>query len=81
MKELNAYLLLVVQFVVSVVTAFFSGYFAPYFFYGIVDVGKRLLAGIIFGFVVGVADLYFIMRHFLEEEGVIDLDKMAKKFD
>ena len=33
----------------------------------------RLLYGIISAFVVGMADLYFVIRHLLETEGIIDL--------
>ena len=62
MKELNSYLLLIFQFLFSVVTSFFAGYLAPYFFYGVTDVGKRLLVGIILAFMVAIADLYFIIR-------------------
>ncbi len=39
-KELNSYLLLIGQFVVSVVTAFVAGYLAPYYLYGVVDSGE-----------------------------------------
>ena len=76
LSEINNYLILVVQFVVSVATAFAAGFFAPYLFYGIEDVGKRLIIGVILGFVVGIADLYFIIRHFLVIEGVIDKRKV-----
>ena len=48
---------------------------APFYFYGTVAVGPRLLYGIISGFVVGMADLYFVMRHLLQIEGVIDMKK------
>ncbi len=64
---------------VSIVTAFAAGYLAPYYFYGILDPGKRLLTGVVFAFIVAVADMYFIIRFFLETEGVINLDKIAKK--
>ena len=80
MKELNSYLILIFQFVISVATGFAFGYLAPYFFYGILDVGKRLLTGIIVAFVVGMADLYFIMRSFLEEDGVLNLKEKFKKY-
>ena len=78
MEELNRYLLLIFQFVVSMVSAFAFGYLAPYYFYGTIDIGKRLLYGIICGFVVGLADLYFVVRHLLEAEGVIQIkDKQS----
>lgn len=79
MKELNNYLILIFQFVVSVVTAFCCGFFGPYLFYGYTDLGKRLLMGIIMGFVVGIADLYFILKFFLETEGVLELRAKAMK--
>ena len=72
-EELNRYLLLIFQFVLSMVSAFAFGYLAPYYFYGTVDVGRRLLYGIISGFVVGMADLYFVIRHLLTTEGVIQI--------
>ena len=81
MKELNNYLLLVFQFVVSVVTAFAAGFLAPYYFYGMLDMGSRLICGVIFAFVVAVADLYFIIRYFLQSEGVINLEQMEKKYN
>ena len=71
-EEINRYLLLVFQFVLSIVSAFAFGYLAPYYLYGTTSVGPRLLYGIISGFVVGIADLYFVLRHLLEIEGVID---------
>ena len=73
MKELNSYLILIFQFILSVATSFIAGYLMPYYFYGIADTGKRLLVGIIFAFVVGIADLYFVIRFFLETDGVLDL--------
>lgn len=78
-KELNSYLLLIFQFVVSVATGFVFGFFAPYLLYGIEEVGRRMLLGIVLAFVVGIADLYFIVRTFLEEEGVINLRERVKK--
>ena len=59
LSEISNYLILVIQFVLSVATASTAGFFAPYLFYGIEDVGKRLIIGI-------------IIRHFLVIEGVID---------
>ncbi len=73
--------MLIFQFVVSTATSFVAGYFIPYFFMGVTDVGKRMLCGVILGFVVAAADLYFIMRYFLQAEGVIDLEKLHKKYN
>lgn len=74
MQDLNRYLVVILQFVLSMVSAFMFGYMAPYYFYGTVAVGPRLLYGIISAFVVGVADLYFVIRYLLETEGVIKSD-------
>ncbi len=79
MKELNNYLLLIAQFVLSIAASFAAGYLAPYYFYGILDQGTRLLVGLVFAFVVAMADMYFIVRFMLQAEGVIDLREMDKK--
>jgi len=71
-KELNNYLLIVAQLVISIVCSFAFGYLAPYYFYQTTEVGPRLLSGIIFAFVVALADLYFVMKFLLETEGVIE---------
>ena len=75
MQEINRYLLLIAQLVLSMASAFAFGYLAPYYFYGSVAVGPRLLYGIIFAFVIGIADLYFVVRFLLETEGVINLSE------
>jgi len=75
-KELNNYLLPILQFVVSVVCSFFFGYMAPYYIKGVANTGSRLLSGIICGFVVGVADLYFVVKFMLESEGLIEPDNI-----
>lgn len=79
LEEINRYLLLVFQFVLSMASAFAFGYLAPFYFYGTVAVGPRLLYGIISAFVVGMADLYFVMRHLLQVEGVIESSNMKKE--
>ena len=71
MKELNNYLLIVAQFVISLICSFAFGYLAPYYFYQTTEVGPRLLTGIIFAFVVALAELYFVLKFLLETEGVI----------
>jgi len=76
-KEVNAFLLLIMQFVVSVVCSFMFGYLSPYYLYGKTDMGGRLLFGIICGFVVGCADMYFVIRQLLEDDGIL----LAKKID
>jgi len=76
-KEVNSFLLLIMQFVVSVVCSFMFGYMSPYYLYGKTDMGGRLLFGIICGFAVGCADMYFVIRQLLEEDGIV----LAKKID
>jgi len=70
LEEVNGFLMLIVQFVVSVVCAFMAGYMGPYLLYGRTDMGSRLLIGIVFGFIVGCADMYFVIRQLLEEDGI-----------
>jgi len=76
-KEVNAFLLLILQFVVSVICSFMFGYLSPYYLYGRTDMGGRLLFGIICGFVVGCADMYFVIRQLLEDDGIL----LSKKID
>ena len=39
--KVNGFLMLIVQFVVSVVRAFMAGYMGPYLLYGRTDMGSR----------------------------------------
>ena len=39
--KVNGFLMLIVQFVVSVVCAFMAGYMGPYLLYGRTDMGSR----------------------------------------
>lgn len=80
MKEINNYLIIVAQLVISIMCSFAFGYLAPYYFYQTTEVGPRLLSGIIFAFVVGLADLYFVIKFLLETEGVIVGDTI-KSYD
>ena len=80
MKELNNYLLIVAQLVISLICSFAFGYLVPYYFYGVIEVGPRLIYGILFAFVVGLADLYFVVKFLLETEGVIQGDTI-KSYD
>ena len=80
MKELNNYLLIVAQLVISLICSFAFGYLVPYYFYGVIEVGPRLISGIMFAFVVGLADLYFVVKFLLETEGVIQGDTI-KSYD
>ena len=52
MKELNNYLLIVFQLVVSVACSFTFGYLAPYYLTNVQDVGPRLMSGIIVAFAI-----------------------------
>ena len=78
-KELNNHLILVFQLVLSVLTAFAFGYFTPYLVYGVVAIDTRLITGILFAFVVGIADLYFVIRYFLRLDGVFPFDEDSAK--
>eukprot|EP00088_Acartia_fossae_P034503 TRINITY_DN3540_c0_g1_i8.p1 TRINITY_DN3540_c0_g1~~TRINITY_DN3540_c0_g1_i8.p1 ORF type:complete len:200 (-),score=35.78 TRINITY_DN3540_c0_g1_i8:324-923(-) len=71
MKELNAILISLLQFVVSVVCAFAFGYLAPYYFYGTINRGTQILCGTAVAIVVGIADLYFVIRETLHNEGFV----------
>jgi len=76
-KEINSFLILIIQFLVSVACSFMFGFLGPYYLYGKTDLGPRLLFGIICAFIVGCADMYFVIRQMLEEDGIT----LAKKFD
>ena len=76
-KEINNFLLVIAQFVLSVACSFMFGFLAPYYLYGRVDLGPRLLFGIICAFIVGCADMYFVIRQMLEEDGIL----LSKKLD
>ena len=65
------------QFVVSVGASFLFGYLAPYYLWGRVEVGPRLLFGALAAFAVGLADLYFVIREHLSDDGI----RLAKKTD
>ena len=78
--ELNNYLLIILQFVISIVCSFAFGYMMPLYLQGIAAVGTRLLTGIICAFVVAVADLYFVVKFLLESEGIIETNTI-KVFD
>lgn len=69
-KEINHFLLIIAQFVLSVACSFMFGFLAPYYLYGRADLGPRLLFGIICAFIVGCADMYFVIRQMLEEDGI-----------
>lgn len=75
LREVNSYLVLILQFLVSVFASFAFGYLAPYYLYGQTEVGPRLLIGVLCGFVAGVADLYFVIRQMLDDDGI----RLAKK--
>jgi hypothetical protein len=75
--QVNSYLILIVQFLVSVGASFAFGYLAPFYLTGQTDVGPRLLIGVLMAFVVGIADLYFVIRQMLADDGI----QLAKKLD
>jgi hypothetical protein len=57
--------------------SFAFGYLAPFYLTGQTDVGPRLLIGVLMAFVVGIADLYFVIRQMLADDGI----QLAKKLD
>jgi len=71
MKELNAILIALVQFIISVTCGFAFGYLAPYYFYGSTNTGGKILCGTFVAFLVGMADLYFVIRDSLHNEGYV----------
>ena len=76
MRELNNYLLIILQFVISVVCSFVFGYMAPYYIRGVGNTGTRILSGIMFAFIVAIADLYFVVKFMLEAEGIIETNNI-----
>lgn len=69
-KELNNIIVMLLQFVVSVAASFVFGYMAPYLLWGRIEVGPRLIFGTFAAFFVGIADLYFVIREHLSEDGI-----------
>ena len=72
---MDRYLIVVLQFVLSAITAFAFGYLSPYYLYGYHEVGFHLLIGIVFAFVAAIADLYFVIKFLLETEGLLSRPK------
>ena len=68
--------MMLVQFVISVLASFTFGYLAPYYLYGKEDPAARILFGFIVAFFVGIADLYFVIREHLSEDGIRLTKKM-----
>eukprot|EP00088_Acartia_fossae_P037657 TRINITY_DN38860_c0_g1_i1.p1 TRINITY_DN38860_c0_g1~~TRINITY_DN38860_c0_g1_i1.p1 ORF type:complete len:199 (+),score=19.40 TRINITY_DN38860_c0_g1_i1:352-948(+) len=77
LKELNNILVVMFQFFISIGTAFAFGYLAPFYLWGREETGPRLLLGTLAAFFIGIADLYFVIREHLSEDGV----KFNKKLD
>lgn len=77
-KELNSILVMLVQFLVSVLASFMFGYLAPYYLYGRTDVGSRVLSGTLAAFFVGIADMYFVIREHLRDDGVDLINKKTE---
>jgi len=71
MKELNGILITLLQFVVSVGCAFTFGFLAPYLLYGNHNTGTKILCGTVMGIIVGIADMYFVIRENLHNEGFV----------
>lgn len=80
-REMDKYLIVVAQFVMSVAAGFAFGFLGiPLLVYGTIEFGFRILLGIICALVIAIAELYFVLRKMdrdtkMEEE----LKEKAKK--
>ncbi|CAL8073530.1 unnamed protein product [Orchesella dallaii] len=63
MKQMNTGIVAVFQFVISLAAAFLFGFSGIQIFLGEMDIAVRLLLGIAFAIIVGVAELYILVVH------------------
>ncbi|ODM92093.1 Transmembrane protein [Orchesella cincta] len=63
MKQMNSGIVAVFQFVISLAAAFLFGFSGIQIFYGEMEIAVRLLLGIAFAIIVGVAELYILVVH------------------
>lgn len=66
-KQMNAQLIAVAQFICSVLAAFAFGFVGIELMVGSLDFGFRLLLGIICALVVALADIYFLAKRLNED--------------
>ncbi|CAB3369960.1 Hypothetical predicted protein [Cloeon dipterum] len=63
MKQINRQLIWVGQFLLSVIAGFAFGVIGLELIFGELELGFRLLWGTFFSVVIGVAEIYFLLRH------------------
>jgi len=63
MKQMNTGIVAVFQFVISLAAAFLFGFSGIQIFLGEMEIAVRLLLGIAFAVIVGVAELYILVVH------------------
>ncbi|RZF46978.1 hypothetical protein LSTR_LSTR011841 [Laodelphax striatellus] len=68
MKQINRQLIAVLQFVVSVVAGFAFGFLGVELIVGNLDVGFRLLLGVICALVIALAEIYFLAKKLAEDD-------------
>ncbi|XP_039275573.1 uncharacterized protein LOC111055784 isoform X2 [Nilaparvata lugens] len=68
MKQINRQLIAVLQFVVSVVAGFAFGFLGVELVVGNLDVGFRLLLGVICALVIALAEIYFLAKKLAEDD-------------
>ncbi|RZF36104.1 hypothetical protein LSTR_LSTR015829, partial [Laodelphax striatellus] len=67
-KQINRQLIAVLQFVVSVVAGFAFGFLGVELIVGNLDVGFRLLLGVICALVIALAEIYFLAKKLAEDD-------------
>lgn len=67
MKQLNRQGLAVIQFIITVLSAFAFGLEGIQLMIGPLQFGFRLLLGIIFGLIVALAEIYFLAKKLNED--------------
>lgn len=80
-REMDKYLIVVFQFLMSVAAGFAFGFLGvPLLVYGTMEFGFRLLLGIICALIIAIAELYFVLRK-MDREGKMEeeLKEKAKK--
>ncbi|KAG5879963.1 hypothetical protein JTB14_010351 [Gonioctena quinquepunctata] len=74
LKQINKYLIAVIQVVFSVIAGFAFGFTGINLILGEFDVRSRLLMGVICGFIIAIAELYFLVRNF-DKYSVVHITK------
>ncbi|KAG5879964.1 hypothetical protein JTB14_010352 [Gonioctena quinquepunctata] len=74
LKQMNKYLIAVIQVVFSVIAGFAFGFTGINSILGEFDVRSRLLMGVICAFIIAIAELYFLVRNF-DKYSVVHITK------